>query len=253
VLVRENTFDNVQLEVVDEEAIRKAAEARLKQFMGRQEPVAVWSFESLVGNSFVDGSGNSFGARIHGGASQVDDGLRGKAVRFDGTGCLRVEEPAVFNAPDVTISLWAKPEVLSGRRGLIAKRFRGTIAPFVVSHQGANLRFEATEEGGPWTFNFGSAAIARENEWIHVAAVAKQGAGVTLYADGKVIAKIDNTGLRAHNDEPVILGREAWGGDPPKADRPGFFVGLMDEVKIWTRALSEEEIQREFASGKGSK
>lgn len=47
--------------------------------------------------------------------------------------------------------------------------------------------------------------------------------------------------------------REAWGGDPPKSDTPGFYQGLIDEVRVWTRALTPEEIQADYAAGsKGS-
>jgi hypothetical protein len=248
VLLRNNRFEGVEHEVVDEEAIRRAAEERLKRFLGRKEPVAAWDFDALVGKSFADVSGNGFSAKPVGGASRVEGGVRGAAVRFDGTGYLRVEEPAVFNAPDVTVALWIKPDTVQGRRGLVAKRFGGTAAPFVISQNGAAVHFEATEENGPWTFNFGSPPVLKENEWTHVAAVVKQGVGVTLYVDGQPAAEIQNAKPRATNMEPLILGREAWGGDPPKGDTPGFYVGLMDEVKIWTRALSPAEVRAEYAS-----
>jgi hypothetical protein len=158
-----------------------------------------------------------------------------------------VEEPAVFNAPDVTVSLWIKPDTLGGRRGLVAKRLAGTAAPWIVSQGGAVLRFEATEEGGPWTFNFSSPPVLEEGTWSHVAAVAEEGVGVVLYVNGKEVAKLKNAARRAANREPLVLGREAWGGDPPTTDGPGMFLGLMDEVKVWTRALSPEEIQKEYA------
>ena len=47
-----------------------------------------------------------------------------------------------------------------------------------------------------------------------------------------------------------MLGREAWGGDPPKGETPGFFQGLLDEVKIWTRPLTADQIASEYEAGK---
>lgn len=64
------------------------------------------------------------------------------------------------------------------------------------------------------------------------------------------MAEKKNAADRATNAEPLILGREAWGGDPPKGDTPGLFVGRLDEVRIWTRALTAEEVQAESAAGK---
>jgi len=104
------------------------------------------------------------------------------------------------------------------------------------------------EENAPWTFNFASPPVLKENEWTHVAVAAQQGTGVTLYVDAQPVAEIKNPARRATNVEPLILGREAWGGDPPQGDTPGFFVGLIDEVKIWTRALTPEEIRAEYTS-----
>jgi hypothetical protein len=246
VFLRNNEFANVKEEVVDEEALRRAAEERLKKFIGRQEPVAVWDFDSMTGNKFADGSGNGFYASLSGGVKAVAGGVRGQAASFDGTGYLRVEETAVFNVPDVTLSLWIKPATLRGRRGLVAKRYAGTAAPFVLSQNGAMIGFEATEENGPWTFNFHSPTVLKEGEWTHVAAVVKRGEGVWLYVNGKAVAEKKNPASRATNAEPLIIGREAWGGDPPKGGTPGFYTGLMDEVKVWARALTPEEIKAEF-------
>lgn len=250
VLVRANEFQRVLREVVDEEAIRKAAEERLKRYLGRREPVAVWSFDTLKGTKFVDDSGSGFSATIQGGAAQVAGGVRGQAVRLDGTGLLRVEEPAVFNAPDITVSFWVKPARVSGRWGLVTKRFAGTAAPFVISQNGPAVGLEACEEGGPWTFNFASPAVLQKDQWSHVAVTVRQGDGMSIYVGGRAIAQKKNAAVRATNTEPLILGREAWGGDPPKGDQPGFFQGLLDEVKIWTRVLAPEEIQAEAAAGK---
>ena len=94
-----NTFRGVKYPVVDEEAVRKAAEERMKRYLGRRDPVAAWTFDAIQDGSFADGSGNGFSAAVEDGVG-VADGVRGHAARFDGKGYLRVEEPAVFNAPE---------------------------------------------------------------------------------------------------------------------------------------------------------
>jgi len=71
-----------------------------------------------------------------------------------------------------------------------------------------------------------------------------------LYVDGKIAAVKENPARRATNLEPLILGREAWGGDPPQGATPGFYAGLIDEVKVWTRALSTDEVLAEVQSAK---
>lgn len=168
-------------------------------------------------------------------------------MRLDGAGWLRVDEPAVFNAPDLTAALWVKPATLRGRRGLVVKRFAGGEAPFILTQNGAALGFEATDADHHWSFNFQSPAVLKEGQWTHVAAVARRGEGVALYADGKRVAEKKNAADRIANDEPLIVGREQWGGDPATTKTAGFFAGDLDDVKVWTRALTADEIQAEAA------
>jgi len=245
VLVGDNQFDNVAKPIVDDVALRKEREERMKKFANRQEPVLILDFEETKGGRFVDDSGCGFVVEQMGGVKQITDGHRGKAAAFDGSGFLRVNEPWVFNTPNLTISLWMKPTVLSGRRGLVAKRFHGASCPFVLGHTGSNLTFEAADSDNHWTFNFIAGGVLKQNEWTHVAAVIKQGEGVALFVNGKLVAEKRNPSPRAPNDQPLIIGREAWGGDPPAGDTPGFYIGILDELKIWTRALSADEIQVE--------
>ena len=245
VLLCANTFENVREEVVDEPALRRAAEERLHCYLNRSDPIANWDFEKTDRMKVADVSGNGFRASLNAGVTTVTNGVRGRAGMFDGTGWLCVDEPAVFNAPNMTVSLWIKPANLRGRRGLFGKRLGGCEAPFILSQSGAGLSFEATDTEHRWTFNFISGPVLKEKEWTHVAAVAQRGKGVTLFANGKPVAEKLNASDRIGNGEPLVLGREAWGGEPSSTGTPGYFVGQMDEVKVWTRALSPKEIEVE--------
>ena len=244
VLVKDNQFEDVAQPVLDEVVEQKAAEAKLARYLGRKEPVAIWDFEGRLGEKFADASGNGFAA-LPVGQVTVVDGLRGKAIRLDGATYLRVAEPAVFNAPELTVSLWIKPDQLKGRRGIVAKRFGGTAAPWVISQDGATIGFEAATADGKWPWNFHTGPVLTEKTWTHLAVVMQRGR-VTIFVNGKAAASKENDVARATNTEPVIIGRDAWGGDPPKGTTPGLFIGCMDEIKVWTRALPEGEIQAEY-------
>jgi len=74
--------------------------------------------------------------------------------------------------------------------------------------------------------------------------VVAQGKGVTTYVNGQPVATKDNSMGRTMNMEPLIIGREAWAGDNMGHD-PCWYRGLMDEVKIWGRALTPAEVQAE--------
>jgi DNA-binding cell septation regulator SpoVG len=247
VLVKDNKFEDVAQPVLDEVAEQKAAEAKLARYLGRKEPVAIWDFDARLGEKFADASGNGFPASPVGPVAVVD-GLHGKAIRLDGTSYLRVAEQAVFNAPELTVSLWIKPDQLKGRRGIIAKRFHGTGTPWVISQNGVGIAFEAATADGKWPWNFNTGPVLAEKKWTHLAVVMQRGR-VAIFVNGKLTASKDSNVARATNTEPVIIGREAWGGDPPKGTTPGLFIGCLDEIKVWTRDLPEGEIQAEYKLG----
>jgi hypothetical protein len=80
--------------------------------------------------------------------------------------------------------------------------------------------------------------------WHYIAAVHEAGVGVTLYADGKAVAHRANAGVLIQNDQPLVIGHEAWGGDPPNGQTPAFFKGSIDDVQIWARALNADEVAK---------
>ena len=88
----------------------------------------------------------------------------------------------------------------------------------------------------------------KADAWTHLAVGVKQGAGIVLYANGQEVARKPHTGTRFTNSEPLIIGREAWGGYPPSGNQPGNYAGLLDELRIWTRALSAQEITADMAA-----
>ena len=244
VLITGNRFSHVTSEVVDEASEWLAMLGRLKQFVGRPEPIAVYHFDSLSNDRFVDDSGNHLTATINGGVSLDSQGHTGGAAKFEGTGYLQVGEPALFDAPEITVDFWVKPATASGRRGLIAKRIDSSPCPMVIAQVGSAISFEACSSEGSWRFNFVGPSVLQIGKWTRVTVVAKQGEGVKLYLDGRLAVNKQDADARAQNDQPLIIGREAWGGDPPASDTPGFFVGDIDDLRIWTRALSAEEIAK---------
>jgi hypothetical protein len=245
VLLRRNRFLRVREEIRDEVQLLRAAEERRRQLLARPGPLAAWDFEGMTDTVVPDVSGNGFHASVVGTVT-CESGRAGQGLRLTGSSYLRLDEPVFFNLQDLTLSLWIRPDEVKGRHGLIAKRFAGAAAPFVLSLWDGALEFEATDTNGAWSFNFRSPPVVIAGTWTHVAAVAQRGKGVTLYANGRPVAGKENALDRVANDEPLILGREAWAG-VNMVHEPCYFVGLVDEVRVWARALSAAEVQAEFS------
>ena len=245
VLLRNNRFSDVADPVLtDDEIERRAAERRAK-LLNLQEPVAWWSFDHVTGLVVPDDSGHGFTARLEG-TVRFEPGVRGQAAVFDGAGDLRVGQGDLLHLARFTVAAWIKPQTVAGRQGILAKRDRHAAAPFVLSVWDGAIEFEACEaDDRKWSFNFRSPQLVKAGEWQHVAAVVEEGKGVTLYLDGKPIATRENAAKLAQNDLDLWIGKEAWGGDNRDPQIPGGFKGAIDDVKLWSRALTEDEIRRE--------
>ena len=83
-------------------------------------------------------------------------------------------------------------------------------------------------------------------DWNHLVAICEEGVRVRLYCNGELVAEKAVEGELAEIDDSLTIGYENWGGVPPQAGQSGNFRGLIDEVRIWSRLLSDEEVRAEY-------
>ena len=74
-----------------------------------------------------------------------------------------------------------------------------------------------------------------DDQWHQMVAMIKNGAAY-VYIDGNLIGKDENVAEPAANDVPLFIG-----ATPGNTDN---FEGALDELKIYNRALSEQEIEK---------
>ncbi len=85
--------------------------------------------------------------------------------------------------------------------------------------------------------------------WYHVAYTFDDSANVhRMYLDGTVRATGTNNKSIAYDAHPVMLG-----GEYENQQLTYWFIGAMDEVSVYGRALRAEEIQAIYAAGAGGK
>ena len=187
---------------------------------------------------------------LAGGASYAA-GEVGQAFLFDGTsGYVSIPDSPLMDSftNRMTVELWMKVNqvtVNSGWQGIVTKgnsswRLQGT--------SGANtLTFSAN--GVSPNSNLSGNRNVNDGQWHHVAAV-YNGTNLFLYVDGTLDATQPATGLIAQDSYPLCLGANAQGpGGLPTL----FFNGLVDEVSLYSRALTASEIQAIYAAGSGGK
>ena len=77
------------------------------------------------------------------------------------------------------------------------------------------------------------------SKWVHLAAVTKPGS-LELYLNGALTRRMEKAYEQSEEDHLLVLGRIGHLRDL----RP--FQGLLDEFALYNRALTAEEIQKQF-------
>jgi len=135
-----------------------------------------------------------------------------------------------------TVSLWMKVNgFANGWEGVATK---GDSAWGVSRYQGSrNVTFTTFS---PASDDIQGTAIVDDNQWHHVAIV-YDGNQKRLYVDGQLDAERTFTDSVSTNNLKVRLG---YNEEYPPAD----YSGLLDDVRIYNRALSQAEIQNDMSS-----
>ncbi len=173
-----------------------------------------------------------------------DDGVRGKCCRFNGKST-RVEIPRVHRSGPFSLAFFAKvsPDIRD-LAGVFASEQLSGRAPRRAYIPSFQLQWDAKRKAVVLG-KMEEPEIARlsASRWTHLA-VTYDGRTLCTYADGKL-------NKRAEWDFPAQMRRPALGVSRNMGNRR-FFRGCLDELMIWSRALSETEVKQvyELACGR---
>ena len=197
--------------------------------------VGVWLFDEDQGLTAKDASGNGHDGNIKG-AKWVEGKIKG-ALEFDGNGnIVEIPHDNVFDLTEYTISAWVKTEPTGKWQTVIGKEpVAGNPRNYGIFVAGnTNLLGVNYTTAGAWKTAF-SKTVAADGKWHHVAATF-DGTHLRAYFDGVMEGETKTEIPPDHNTEPVRIGR--WGN--PRGD---YWSGVLDEVAMFNRALTEDEIQ----------
>jgi hypothetical protein len=198
--------------------------------------VLAFSFEEGAGNTVKDMAQQGNDAKIEGNPSWVN-GKLGKALQFDGK--TYVVAPHIpFNDKDFTVQLWAKPAMISD--GVMFSQHElnsANLSLHLRVHPDGVVRmgFYSNDLDTP------AGAVQKDN-WHNLTFMFDTSTTERkIYVDG-VEAAADASGtpyLGATGDTRV----GGW-ERPSKAENPLYqiYYGAIDEVRVWSRLLTEEEI-----------
>jgi hypothetical protein len=181
----------------------------------------------------IDSSGNGHHGLLKGGPRWVE-GRSGTALDLDVHDSIRVRgTPALRPAAQVAVSLWLRPGAfLTGSADVFSM---GDSYALRVSRDG-NATFFAWN-GSDWINAGTSGTRLTDGGWHHVVGQ-KTATGLEMYVDGVLKGSIPMVSPIAYS-----LGANLFVGKHGDRKTDFFFKGSVDDVRVYSRALSEKEIQ----------
>ena len=200
--------------------------------------------EYLFNGNADDTSGNSFHGVVHGATPTPDrSGNPNSAMAFDGIDdYIIVTPPPKLIDSALTVSVWARCETQSSRKGSFGWHDCIICQDDGDDHDHARRIFQLSMFGNrilwhrmmeaPDPFSIDP---IEPGTWYHFAVVFENQLH-KLYLNG-VLNNMVRHRLAVHKEEPMYIGRKGT------SEKPFFFNGVIDDIRIYNRALDEAEIK----------
>ena len=200
--------------------------------------VGWWRFDDGSGGTAYDRSGSENNGTLNGNPQWVA-GKIGGALEFDGKDdYVDCSNDASLNITDkVTIAVWVKTND-AGNSQHNPYVTKGDHSYAIKHHISNSIEFFIYDKGNWHLVNF-PVDGSFNGVWHHLAGTYDE-TNLKLYIDGKLEAKTAYTGSIASSVISANIGRNA------QTDQ--FYKGVIDDVRIYNRALTQDEIATIYAS-----
>ena len=203
--------------------------------------VAAYGLNASSGSSVVDASGRGNGGTVSG-AVWSASGRFGSALSFDGVNdWVTVADSASLDlSSGMTVEAWVRPSKAGGWRTVVCKERPGGVVYGLYGDQAGGRPLGQIDVGGERNA-VGSAALPL-NAWSHLATTF-DGSTVRLFVNGVQVGSLPFSGsMPASTGSFRLGGNGVWGE---------WFAGLIDEVRVYNRALTATEIQQDMQTPVG--
>jgi len=200
-----------------------------------------WAFDEPADSpAALDYSGNRRGGLLSNAARAR--GIDGNALVCDG-GCALVDtHPSLSPTAGLTIECWVKTDTAGQGNAWIVNRVfgGGTATGYRLGVLHGKPCFEVPQTD--WSHHLQADAPLPTGKWVHLAGTF-DGQTMRIYVDGLQRGAMQRPGPVKPNDFHLCLGNY-------EEKHSAFFAGLLDEVRLYGRALSADEVRehsREYA------
>ena len=195
------------------------------------QPVARWPLDENAGNDVSDAVGNNDGERI-GGPAWVPAKF-GSGIQFDGGTYVEIPRSPEMELAESTVILWLKVSSAGGRQEIFCY---GDSYVMLIN----NGVFKAyIHKGGAFPRAPGSTPV--QTDIWYCLAMTYDSEDLKLYVNGELDGNaslpggIDFLGLPLRFSNNPAAPAQAWE-----------IIGILDEVELWDKAMSAEEIMAAY-------
>jgi len=197
---------------------------------------ARWDFNTITAGTVADLSGNPNTGNVFG-ATLVDSGQTGygNALNFNGVyDRVEVAHSSSLNitGTGITLEAWIK-----------AAEFPTTGRDITINKTGA-YALQVSDGGKVRVYLCDASNYVQTDNvelstgiWHHIAGT-YDGSNVRIYVDGDLKKTVAKTGNQATSTNPLVIGKR----DPGITNTDGALEGLIDEVRIWSSALNDDQL-----------
>jgi len=221
--------------VRQEEGLRKLTSKKVYKAGAPEEGlIGWWAFDEKKESPVAfDYSGNRLGGRLQ--SAKRAEGIDGSALVCQG-GCVRVEhQPLLSPTAALTVECWVKTDTAGQDNKWFLNRVLagGTSTGYRMGILEGKPCFEVplTE----WSHHLQADMALPTGRWVHLAGTF-DGKVMRIFVDGEERGSMERPGPVRPNEFHLCLGSY-------EAGHPAHFIGLLDEVKLYSRALTAEEVR----------
>ena len=207
--------------------------------------VAHWTFDDAFGTTCRDSGEHGWDAvpaQPRTKALRRAEGVFGHAMRFTGRHKLHIADGPLFrDVRTISLTAWVLPEKWDRYNEIFRKEDGETRVLFSFQNEGSILSL-GLNVGGYLECDAGvDPNLLLDGQWHHCAATF-DGAALRIFLDGKEIGSSKRSGvITAEGEAPGCIG-SANGGE--------CFQGMMDDLHIYSAALTAQEVGTLHRSGR---
>lgn len=209
---------------------------------------AVFDFEDGLSNSAEGAAGDAqtaslivTGLKAYNGEAVYKDGHDGKAIQLGEYG-LKLNQENL--GTDYTVSAWVKADTaMLENQCMLFLGYHNPENWIAISGKGrgnaiASDNFKVWAKGGIYGSHTTLFSPMIQNQEWHQITLTETAGQLSVYLDGICLGTVNSNAPLVGENQDIYLGVNNWDTE---------YTGLMDEVKVYSLAMTEEEVQQQAA------